>query len=289
VNGGPVAAQTGGPAHHDGGSLAGKDSLRVSSTSSSVLVAGPGSQPRGPEGLDSCSRPEQSLRLLPSDGTCRAATLCDFARVSRARGPGRQRRSRSGARSDPGPVAHRRARRAPGPSTRTCIGHGRLPRVCDLTPAPCAVCVRSRRKRPLEGLRATTPFEAPNPPQSGKFLLLPEASGVLLRTALDGSMANWRKTKTTGVYVAHQKRCRLSNLEAGRCRCEPSWRRRRWNPVDSRMEWQKPGHEGSQRGPVLARRGSYRRCAPRCSRGETVGGPHEEVLVDPRTQTEAIL
>ncbi len=53
-------------------------------------------------------------------------------------------------------------------------------------------------------------------------------------------MANWRKTKTTDVYVAHQKRCPASENEAERCRCDPSWRGRRWNPVDQRMEWQKP-------------------------------------------------
>jgi hypothetical protein len=53
-------------------------------------------------------------------------------------------------------------------------------------------------------------------------------------------MANWRKTKTPGVYVAHQTRCPAFGRDGARCRCEPSWRGRRWNPATSRMEWQRP-------------------------------------------------
>jgi integrase len=53
-------------------------------------------------------------------------------------------------------------------------------------------------------------------------------------------MANWRKTKSPGVYVAHQKRCPAFARDGVRCRCEPSWRGRRWNPASGRMEWQKP-------------------------------------------------
>jgi integrase len=53
-------------------------------------------------------------------------------------------------------------------------------------------------------------------------------------------MANWRRTKTPGVYVAHSRRCPAFADEAGRCRCEPSWRGRRWNPISRRVEWQKP-------------------------------------------------
>ena len=52
-------------------------------------------------------------------------------------------------------------------------------------------------------------------------------------------VANWRKTRTPGVYVAHTKRCpALADVEA-RCRCQPSWRGRRWDPVTSRPLWQK--------------------------------------------------
>jgi integrase len=53
-------------------------------------------------------------------------------------------------------------------------------------------------------------------------------------------MANWRKTKTTGIYVAHQRRCPAYATEDGRCRCEPSWRGRRRNPATGKPEWQQP-------------------------------------------------
>ncbi len=54
-------------------------------------------------------------------------------------------------------------------------------------------------------------------------------------------MANWRSTKTRGVYVAHQRDCPA--VEAGsdaRCRCRPSWRGRRRNPATGKPEWQTP-------------------------------------------------
>ena len=53
-------------------------------------------------------------------------------------------------------------------------------------------------------------------------------------------MANWRKTKTPGVFVAHKKHCPAFARDDGRCRCEPSWRGHRWSPFNGRMEWQKP-------------------------------------------------
>ncbi len=53
-------------------------------------------------------------------------------------------------------------------------------------------------------------------------------------------MANWRKTSTPNVYVAHQQRCAAFRDEHARCSCAPSWRGRRWNPVNHRSEWQKP-------------------------------------------------
>jgi integrase len=53
-------------------------------------------------------------------------------------------------------------------------------------------------------------------------------------------MANWRRTKTAGVYVAHQRSCPGYAAAGARCRCRPSWRGRRHNPLTGRPEWQKP-------------------------------------------------
>jgi integrase len=53
-------------------------------------------------------------------------------------------------------------------------------------------------------------------------------------------VANWRKTSTPSVYVAHQQRCAAFRDEHARCNCAPSWRGRRWNPLNRRSEWQKP-------------------------------------------------
>ena len=35
-------------------------------------------------------------------------------------------------------------------------------------------------------------------------------------------MANWRKTRTPGVYVAHSKSCPAFKDADARCRCKPS-------------------------------------------------------------------
>ena len=64
-------------------------------------------------------------------------------------------------------------------------------------------------------------------------------------------MANWRKTKTPGVYVAHQLRCPAFDSETARCRCEPSWRGRRRNRG-------RAGPSGRSRSP---------RTGARCCRG----------------------
>src|SRR3954451_14140220 len=53
-------------------------------------------------------------------------------------------------------------------------------------------------------------------------------------------MANWRKTRTPGVYVSHTKSCPAFEEPAARCRCTPSWRGRRRNPVTGKPEWQRP-------------------------------------------------
>src|SRR4051794_14229531 len=53
-------------------------------------------------------------------------------------------------------------------------------------------------------------------------------------------MANWRKTRTPGVYVAHSKNCPAFDDGKARCRCTPSWRGRRRNPFTGNPEWQRP-------------------------------------------------
>jgi hypothetical protein len=63
-------------------------------------------------------------------------------------------------------------------------------------------------------------------------------------------MANWRKTKTPGVYVAHRLRCPAQETDDTRCRCEPSWRGRRRHPITGKPEWQVP--VTTERSEVLA-------------------------------------
>jgi integrase len=53
-------------------------------------------------------------------------------------------------------------------------------------------------------------------------------------------VADWRKTKTPGVYVSHSKQCPCAASPSARCRCEPSWRGRRRNAATGKPEWQKP-------------------------------------------------
>jgi hypothetical protein len=72
-------------------------------------------------------------------------------------------------------------------------------------------------------------------------------------------MANWRKTKTPGVYVAHQVRCSAFDDHDARCRCEPSWRGRRRHPVTGKAEWQKP--VAKNRSEVLSWLGLWKRGA----------------------------
>ncbi len=52
-------------------------------------------------------------------------------------------------------------------------------------------------------------------------------------------MANWRKTRTPAIYVAHSKSCPAYSNAAARCRCNPSWRGRAWDPVAHKAIWQK--------------------------------------------------
>ena len=50
-------------------------------------------------------------------------------------------------------------------------------------------------------------------------------------------MPEYRKTKTVGVYVRHQTRCPAADGDGARCRCQPSYRGRRWEPTQRRMVW----------------------------------------------------
>jgi hypothetical protein len=74
-------------------------------------------------------------------------------------------------------------------------------------------------------------------------------------------MANWRKTRTPSVYVSHEKGCPAYDDPEGRCRCDPSYRGRRRNPLTGKPEWQKPVVK--TRGEVLIWLGAAR-----------VGGEH---------------
>jgi hypothetical protein len=63
-------------------------------------------------------------------------------------------------------------------------------------------------------------------------------------------MANWRRTKTPSVYIAHQRRCPAFDRDGERCRSAPSFRGRRRNPVTGKPEWQRPVTK--ERSEVLA-------------------------------------
>jgi integrase len=52
------------------------------------------------------------------------------------------------------------------------------------------------------------------------------------------------------VYVAHSTTCPAFDDASARCRCNPSWRGRRWDRVAKRPVWQKPATK--DRGEVLA-------------------------------------
>jgi hypothetical protein len=47
----------------------------------------------------------------------------------------------------------------------------------------------------------------------------------------------YRKTKTVGVYVRHQARCAAGSSDVARCRCQPSYRGRRWDSSKHGMVW----------------------------------------------------
>src|SRR5690349_9329555 len=50
-------------------------------------------------------------------------------------------------------------------------------------------------------------------------------------------MSGFRTTKTPGVLVRHRQGCPAAERDGSRCRCQPSYRGRRRNPVTGRPEW----------------------------------------------------
>src|SRR3954469_2383880 len=90
-------------------------------------------------------------------------------------------------------------------------------------------------------------------------------------------MANWRKTRTPGVYVSHAKRCPAFHDARARCRCSPSWRGRRRNPLTGKPEWQKPVVKN--RAEVLSWLGAAR-IGAEVLREELARGPLFEVLAE---------
>jgi integrase len=62
-------------------------------------------------------------------------------------------------------------------------------------------------------------------------------------------MANWRKTRYPGIYVAHSKACPAYDNVAARCRCKPSWRGRAWDSAGKRAVWSRVS---KSRGEALA-------------------------------------
>jgi integrase len=85
-------------------------------------------------------------------------------------------------------------------------------------------------------------------------------------------MANWRSTRTPGVYVAHSKRCPAHVDADARCRCKPSWRGRRRDPVSGKPVWSRTSKD---RGEILVWLGSIAKAADHlaaaAARGPTFG------------------
>jgi hypothetical protein len=117
-------------------------------------------------------------------------------------------------------------------------------RSCRFAPASAKVSPSTAR-----GLLRMCPLSCPPAPSNGA--VEPRLAGIIIRVSgvrvpprqaspYGSLMANWRKTSTPNVYVAHQRRCAAFADENARCSCSPSWRGRRWNPINHRSEWQKP-------------------------------------------------
>jgi integrase len=58
-----------------------------------------------------------------------------------------------------------------------------------------------------------------------------------MRPDQEVAVPEYRKTRTVGVYVRHQARCPAAGADGARCRCQPSYRGRRWEPTQRRMVW----------------------------------------------------
>jgi integrase-like protein len=89
-------------------------------------------------------------------------------------------------------------------------------------------------------------------------------------------MANWRKTRTPGIYVAHSTSCPAFVDPESRCRCAPSWRGRRWDSATARSIWQKATKD---RGEVLVWLGAASKGAEHLAE-LAVLGPTFETLGD---------
>src|SRR3954469_5627052 len=92
-------------------------------------------------------------------------------------------------------------------------------------------------------------------------------------------MANWRSTRTPSVYVAHSRSCPAHEDADVRCRCKPSWRGRRHDPVSGKPAWSKTMKD---RGEVLVWLGSVSKGAEHlaelAARGPTLGSLGDEWL-----------
>src|SRR5215207_7775044 len=92
-------------------------------------------------------------------------------------------------------------------------------------------------------------------------------------------MANWRSTRTPGIYVAHSRGCPADTDPEARCRCKPSWRGRGRDPGTGKQVWSKARKD---RGEVLVWLGSRRKGADHLAeladRGPTLGALGEEWL-----------
>jgi hypothetical protein len=87
-------------------------------------------------------------------------------------------------------------------------------------------------------------------------------------------MANWRKTKYPGIYVAHSKSCPAYGDAGARCRCKPSWRGRAWDSSRKRAVWSRAS---KSRGEALAWHAAMSKGAEHLAELATLG-PTFEVL-----------
>jgi integrase len=91
-----------------------------------------------------------------------------------------------------------------------------------------------------------------------------------------GHTAQFRKTRTAGVYVRHSNDCPAA-FETRRCQCAPSWRGRRRNPATGKPEWSKVSKDRSE---VLTWLGAGEKAKPaveeRVEQGRSFGSLGDE-------------